>query len=346
MNKMKVTKNKEREFFLDTLRVIAILMIITIHSPMQGLNESGFVFSTVSFLMAPGIGLFFMISGSLLLPCQYSMSVFLKRRLGKVIYPTLFWTFVYLSLNWIQHGTTILNAITSVLTIPFCQQGSGILWFMYALIGMYLLTPIVTPWLRQASKQEIEFILILWAITLCYPMLKPFLLVNESREGMLYYFSGYAGYYLLGYYLKKYHQSISMSAVILLITIPLSIATITKLMSIKVDFYSMFWYLSIFVVMMCAGWYLLVMKLFRNYYSQWIQLASQCSFGIYLIHIIIMRQMVWKWDFITQFGCLAQIIMTVLLTFSISLAIVYLIGHIPFSRYIIGFEKKQQKTAV
>lgn len=333
-----------RIHYLDTLRVIAITMIIAIHSPLPGLDNSGLTYSAVSFLMAAGIGLFFMVSGSLLLPCHNSMSVFLKRRLSKVVFPTLFWTLVYLFLNWIQHGTTFEQAIQSILSIPFSAQGTGILWFMYTLIGLYLMVPILSPWLEQASKREIQFILLLWGVSLCFPLLKIILMVNESREGILYYFSGYAGYFLLGYYLKKYHKSINMSVVFLLIFIPLSIATIAKLMSIKVDFYSVFWYLSVFVVMMCAGWYLLVMKLFRNYHSQWIQLVSQCSFGIYLIHIFIMRQMVWKWDFISQFGCLPQIIMTVLLTFTISLAIVYLIGHFPFSRYIIGFEKKQQKT--
>ena len=157
----------------------------------------------------------------------------------------------------------------------------------------------------------------------------------------MYYFCGYAGYFVLGYYLRKYHQLTKYNVIVLLLIIPIAVATITKLMAIKIDFYTVFWYLSIFTVMMCTAWYLLVMKLFRNCYSRLVQLASKCSFGIYFIHIIVMRQMIWKWEFISQFGCLAQIIMTVLLTFSISLAIVYLIGYMPFSKYIIGFEKSK-----
>ena len=60
-----MTANK-RDYKLDLLRVIAILLIVLMHSPMPG-SAPGFVLSGISYLTAPGIGLFFMISGALLL---------------------------------------------------------------------------------------------------------------------------------------------------------------------------------------------------------------------------------------------------------------------------------------
>lgn len=70
-------KNIERNYKLDLLRVIAIMMIILMHSPMPK-SAPGFVLVGISYFTAPGIGLFFMISGALLLGNNMNTSAFLK----------------------------------------------------------------------------------------------------------------------------------------------------------------------------------------------------------------------------------------------------------------------------
>ncbi len=58
----------KRIFYLDVIRVIACLMIIFLHSPMPGDKIIGmFAFGSWFFTM-PAVGLFFAVSGSLLLP--------------------------------------------------------------------------------------------------------------------------------------------------------------------------------------------------------------------------------------------------------------------------------------
>ena len=54
------------------------MMIILMHSPMPD-SAPGYVLSCLSYLTAPGIGLFFMISGALLLGTELPMGVFLKK---------------------------------------------------------------------------------------------------------------------------------------------------------------------------------------------------------------------------------------------------------------------------
>ncbi len=51
-----------RNATLDLLRVIAMMMIVLMHSPMPG-SASGLVLAGLSYVTAPGIGLFFMVSG-------------------------------------------------------------------------------------------------------------------------------------------------------------------------------------------------------------------------------------------------------------------------------------------
>lgn len=333
---------KERNYNYDIMRVLACIMIICMHAPMPNLNANGIILSTISYFTAPGLCLFFVISGSLLLPIKTDTTTFLKKRLGKVIMPTLVFTILYIILNCINGEQQ--NILRTICSIPFSAQGHGVLWFMYTLIGLYLVAPIISKWLDSASKREVELYLLLWVITLCFPILKLFVGINEGNTGVLYYFSGYIGYFILGYYLKKYPESISLKKLI----IPDIIAIITpiafKVMHIEIDFYSMFWYLSIFVALLCTTIYVLISKIKIKKRGGIVELISNLSFGIYLIHIAVMRFFIWELDFIININnYILQWIMVVGLTFIISCSIAYVISLLPFGDYIIGYKKQNRK---
>ena len=69
---------------------------------------------------------------------------------------------------------------------------------------------------------------------------------------------------------------------------------------------------------------------------------SNCSFGIYLVHRFVMMNGLFHVDFISRYGGMAQILMTIPLTFIISWAIVWIISHLPFAEYIIGYTSRKQ----
>ena len=193
--------NKERIVYLDVIRVMACCMIVLMHTPHPNAGNPGYVVVPISFITAAGLCLFFMVSGALLLPIQTSTFGFIKKRMGKIIFPTLFWSLIYLAASCIWDGMSIRDASIAILSIPFSKQGHGVLWFMYTLTGLYLLAPVISTFLKQSSKKEIEFYLLLWVVTLLYPWLKGVVVTDESPQGVFYYFSGYVGYFVLGYYL-------------------------------------------------------------------------------------------------------------------------------------------------
>ena len=198
---------KNRIYYLDLVRLLACVMVIVMHAPMPGMGTSGMLLSTVSFLTAPCIGLFFMVSGALLLPVQVTSWQFLKRRLGKVVWPTLIWTFVYMFVCIIEGRIRIDELPHTILSIPFSSQAYGVTWFMYVLCGLYLMAVVVSPWLKQASCRDVELLLALWGCTLCWPMLKLFLTVQEGNNSMLYYFAGYGGYFILLRFMSYIHSA-------------------------------------------------------------------------------------------------------------------------------------------
>ena len=336
---------KNRILYLDFIRILACMMIITMHAPIPNTGLNSYVLSTDSLLTAPGIGLFVMVSGALLLPVNIPTKKFLKKRILKVTFPTLFWTFFYMIVYWYDNGFEGIDLSRVLLSIPFSSQFSVVLWFMYMLAGLYLLAPILSPWLMQTGKKELEFYLFLWAITMCYPYIRDYVSINESHTGILYYFGGYVGYFLLGYYMRTYMKVCAIWKSLILLLIPLSIATILKTLQIPVRFYDSFWYLSFLVAMMSVAWFTMVKRVNIVYdnTSSWhrgVALVSNCCFGIYLIHIFIMRSIIWEWTWLYDWGII-QIFVVTILTFGGSLGMTWLISYLPGAEYIIGFRQKR-----
>lgn len=342
---------KQRDLSLDLLRIVACVMVVMMHSPIPSDNSDGIILSSLSYFTAPCIGLFFMVSGALILPPPIASESntalpFLRKRLKRVLMPTLVWTFFYIAIKWFDGNTTSSEVLTSIFSIPFSAQGHGVLWFMYTLLGLYLVTPILHAWLRNASEKDIRFYLLLWLITMCYPLLQIFVEVNDTSTGMLYYFSGYVGYFVLGYWLQSYGEKLSLKVAALLMCLGVVAPIVVKIMQLKVDFYSLFWYLSVFVAIQCVFWWKMMKRLqialhIPDRVNGFITVFSNLSFGIYLSHIFIMRHFVWHIPFVEHINSqLIQIVVVTLLTLTLSFIVSLTIGITPLGNAIVGWRKK------
>lgn len=337
---------KQRNYNYDIMRIVACLMIICMHAPMPSEYANPLFLNATGYLMAPGLCIFFILSGALLLPVKTDTFIFLKKRLGKVVTPTLCFTALYMVLDFLNGAQS--NWLQKICSIPFSNQGHGILWFMYTLIGLYFISPILSRWLERVSKRELEFYLMLWGVTLCFPLLSMFVETNLSNTGMLFYFSGYVGYFVLGHYLSKYPQALSLKVLALSTMIAIVAPVAFKVLHVDVDFYSVFWYLSIFVAILTVTLFRLftfksIMLVKGTIVERIITTTSGLSFGIYLVHIAIMRNWLWKQEWIMNIpNYYMQYIAIVVLTFTISFIVTYLISLLPFGDYIIGFKQKRK----
>lgn len=342
---------KQRDSSLDLLRIVACVMVVMMHSPIPSDNSDGIILSSLSYFTAPCIGLFFMVSGALILPPPIASESntalpFLRKRLKRVLMPTLVWTLFYIAIKWFDGNTTSSEVLTSIFSIPFSAQGHGVLWFMYTLLGLYLVTPILHAWLRNASEKDIRFYLLLWLITMCYPLLQMFVEVNDTSTGMLYYFSGYVGYFVLGYWLQRYGEKLSLKVAALLMCLSVLAPIVVKIMQLKVDFYSLFWYLSVFVAIQCVFWWKAMKHLhivlhISDSVKGYITVFSNLSFGIYLSHIFIMRHLVWHISFVEHINSqLLQIVVVSVLTLTLSFFVSLIFGITPFGNAVVGWRKK------
>lgn len=157
---------KNRNLSLDLLRVIACYLVMQQHaseyyyigdqlSVVTGSNT--FWIGIITSLCRTSVPLFVMLSGFLLLPMQDSISRFFRKRFTRIVYPFVVWCVIYAIYFMATRGESVGDLALHILHIPVnfgCEIGH--LWYIYMLIGLYLVVPIISPWLERAGKRELE----------------------------------------------------------------------------------------------------------------------------------------------------------------------------------------------
>lgn len=321
----------------DVLRITSCLMIVLMHSPMPENETPGVVLSGLSYFTAAGIGLFFMLSGALLLENGrnsvhadvFDVCTFLKKRIAKIGIPLAFWTIVGYTMNY--YGFHIPEV--------------GVLWFLWSIMGLYFLAPILIRWICGANNREVLGYLLVWSLSLSYPWIRVLYPVEIENSSWLYYFNGYVGYFVLGWYLMQKKNWGKMDWIILivfLVSFSIVLPIVTIIFCWKVNFYDVFWYLSPSVVVMCISWFVCFLQIEVRLHSMnpkikgaIIWLSNQ-TFGIYLVHIIIMRTFLWNTEWMRQMNGMAQIPVCFVLTVLLSSFVTFLLKKLPYIKAVVG----------
>lgn len=219
--------NGERIVFVDYIRVIACFLVMLVHASenfyaadSSGLagnvsrlaNEANrfwvaFYDGGVSRFCVP---LFMVVSAFLLVPLkpQVSMSQFYRRRFLRILPPFICFSLLYCFLPLLWGGMSWEQSIADFMHLPFnFPSMAGHLWFMYPLISLYLIMPVVSPWLERATVKEERLFLWLFACSTLMPWLHRFVSAELWGEcfwngyHMLWYCSGYLGYLVLAHYI-------------------------------------------------------------------------------------------------------------------------------------------------
>ncbi len=330
-----------KEVWIDVLRAFACICVLLVHAPAKydGLIPGQFILAPANYVfMAWGVSVFFMISGALLFDKPQKLTDFYKRRFSRILIPILVWSVIYIFFDrlFIEDKNSIIEKI---LMIPITNQ-TGVLWFMYALIGIYLVAPIISIWLNSAKKHEIEIILGFWGLTLLIPYLE--LLSSDftkliSPIGIFYHFYGYIGFALFGYYLRKYVDIPIISwkyfiLVIIAFGFPLFVF-FSGIIPINILNYSQ----SISAAFMACVAFIFFKGLdYKDTKVLRIILKiAEFSFGIYLCHMIFLKPLqVW----LTQFhiNYVIQIPLTALFVGIFSFFFVWGLSKLPKSKWLFG----------
>ena len=220
----------EREIWLDWMRVAACLMVMVVHAtePFYLGGDGSLILTRTdafwasffdSFVRAC-VPLFIIASSYLQFPLHYSSEEFFRRRAVRILVPFVLWTVVY-ALVW---GSPVQNFKDLLLNFNYA---AGHLWFVYMLVGVYLLMPLLSPWAERVGRTELRIYLGLWLFTTVIPLLRDWVFgappvvygvsglprqalfplwgeASWNAYGVFYYLSGFVGYLLLGLYVRKF----------------------------------------------------------------------------------------------------------------------------------------------
>ena len=226
---------QKRVIWLDWLRLVACFLVMLTHSTEpfylggEGsliLTHSDAVWVAVLDVFSRAAVVLFVIASSYLqLPLHYSAGEFFRRRAVRILVPFLIWTVVY-ALVW---GEPVQNFKDLVWNFNYA---AGHLWFVYMLIGLYLVIPLLSPWAEKVGKKELQVYLCIWLFTTLIPFFRDWLggaapviygpsgIPNPAKYplwgeaswnsyGLFYYLSGMIGYLLIGLYFRKYVGELS-----------------------------------------------------------------------------------------------------------------------------------------
>lgn len=326
---------KGRMTNLELLRMIAMMMVVTIHICNHGglvdLAQKGtfsyYVVWTLFGLSFVAINVYILISGYFLVESSFS-----SWRLVKMEMQIWFYSMVILSLFWIfgdvEHDLKYLvYCLTPVV--------SDFYWFATMYVGMYLLSPILNAFVRSISKRQFQCVLLLLFVLL------------SAWTNIFYYTSGmnivegvsiawFVAVYLFGAYIRMYYIPDGKAGKWFLIgggltvLIPVSRFIIDALLSTQwlgtrmledlLWGYSIsYHYNSMFSILGAAGLFVafLNLKLKDGFVSKFINLAASASFAVYLIHDhYYMRENMWDkinpWAWLDDWYLLPAIVVTVL----------------------------------
>lgn len=341
------TGKKERILYLDALRVLASVFVVMLHLSAQKFDGLAIgsadwtVLNCYNSLTRWAVPVFVMISGALFLdPArQIRPRALFGKNLLRIVSAFVFWSGLYALVDYWQ-GKRLRDVAFGFVT------GHIHLWFLYMIAGLYL----VVPLLRQLTESEkmTRYFLLLWGLfAVAYPTCRSLLAVFDgyadwmtavSDKMDLGFVCGFTGYFVLGRLLCQADLSRRLRTAVYLLGLGGYAATVllTFLCSRRTgircdDFYGPF---SGNVLCMAVA----VFVFGKYHLAHWkegiarhaLLRCSACSFGVYLVHFMIVQQLDLRWQIhVLLFPPLLAVPVLTVFVFLLSLAVSFLLRQIP-----------------
>ena len=337
-----------RIFFLDVLNVLAIISVVALH--MNGIVHTyspdrswatSLVMECVFYYAVP---VFFMITGANLLNYRqkYDTKTYFKKRFIKVLIPAMFWIlFVVVwktKMGWLE-----VKSIKDFFNIIFSNQEETTYYFIWEILGVYLTIPIISLIINErkdSTKTMWYFVIVFFIFNSLLPFC--FSLAGISYNGAFslrigeYFIFVVLGYLLLKTDIKKRDRIIIYVLGFLCIVFRYFMTYYFSRKS-GVLITTTWGYTRPHSIILAVSVFVFFKYLNYNGISDNIKkifiTLSRCSYGIYLIHLIIkyyetdlFNLNIYSWEYRT-FG--------ILLTYFISLLIVYIFKKIPILKRIV-----------
>ncbi len=337
---------EDRTVYFDYLRVFATFSVIILHLSAQNwftTDVNGFewqVFNFYDSIVRWGVPVFVMISGALFLDREIATKTIYSRYVLRLLSSFVIWSAAYAVF---RGGGEKVDKILI---------GHYHLWFLPMIIGLYICIPFIKPIIQSDLKGRYYLIL-----TFLFAFLIPqtVTLINDFGSDLLiqrmgafktsvnnmnmHIVEGYAGYFVLGYYLNKIQLSKRQRITIYLLgaagftlTIFLDLVVALRTQQCCSHYYGNFNINVLFESVAVFTWF----RYKEFYCAKWntvIQKLSQYSFGAYLVHVFVIDELNIRLGINTlTFNPMLAVIFIGIVVFIISFGISAILNQIPVAR--------------
>lgn len=312
MNNNKTVRNTERLVHYDIMRVIACFCVIVIHisicdsNPDTSLSIDSVITSIYPVLSRWAVPCFLMISGVMFLDKNKDIPI--KKLYGKYILRLavsyVFWSCIYALYNSLFNaGNTFIEKLKYFAS--YCLSGEIHTWYVLVTIGIYMTLPIVKHLINTLDEKKMRYwILMMFVFFSAVPFVSswsipmfPGYVAYISKYMEVYFFAGYLFYFILGYYIvshkisqkvKKYIYGLSLLSFIYSVVV---LTIINPLFNKEIGVLN---YVNPNIVFMSIGIFIFFTDVvskhkFSEKFSKMTATLSGLTYGIYLIHVLILR---------------------------------------------------------
>ena len=270
--------------YINSLRLLATLSVVWLHTSAGLLDTRNvmnfdikFWLSCHKYCMQFGVPVFVMISGALFLnPAkEIGFPLLLRKYVKRIALALLIFGLPMCVIEtYFSNTGGVINSI-----VHFVKgQSWAHMWYLYMLIGLYLITPIIKPFVAKASDKD-------WiaALVLMFVMSSLFPTMNTMGAGLTSWMiisTPYILIYMLGYWLCwKAPQKIVGDRFALTVIILLCLTIIVAKCYYGFNYYG---YADPVTIGLAAALFLLFRSFNMNWkFANWI---TPYCFGIYLVH--------------------------------------------------------------
>ena len=277
--------------WVDILKIIGMVGVIIIHIigntiatlGLTGANET--IFNIIGNVCSFTLTLFVLVSGMLLLNKDINFKKVFFKYIKRILLVLIIFGSIFIFLEEYFYSKTInVNLFFIIIKRIFTGYIWDHMWYLYLMVALYLITPVLIKWIKHTSKKEqLFFLSILYVFTI---------LSNEISNIIGFKIAFYIPIstvfvfvYLLGNYI--YNVELSKKTRFLLY----AFGIISMLIIILLTYFNKCNYIigytsSLYIIVATS-----IFCFFKNkkittnkFFINVIKKLGECSFGIYIIH--------------------------------------------------------------
>ena len=203
---------RRRVIYFDILRIVAIFFVVFVHLAAQHWadvdvsSRAWFAFNLYCTTGKWSVPIFVMISGALFLGRDVSISSILKKNVARIATAFLFWSGCYALVYLVFRHAPLSVVLSQFIT------GHYHLWFLYMIVGLYLLIPLLRPIVQNETLTR-YFLLLAFVFTFLLPQLALFtsfvsyevsaIIHTVIMYSYCFFPLGFTAYFIGGYYLSR-----------------------------------------------------------------------------------------------------------------------------------------------